>query len=251
MAMNPPDQVDVWVLDCAGFKLDELEQQGLMRLDAQERARYERYELIRSRRQLLLSRAMLRTVLTRYLGADVAIRIAEHGRPELVQASPLSFNLSHSRDRVIVAVSSAGPVGVDVEYAARPRRVERLMTRYFSDLEQAALLTLPPEERLARFYRLWALKESYIKARGLGLAIPLGDFSFEFLDPEERGITIHFSRSQAAQSAEHWSFWSDQIAGKDYAFGLALNTDMKGVRVSVRHACAESGIECWDEPEIL
>lgn len=249
--MSPQNQVDVWVLDCAGFKLDELEQQGLMRLDTQERARYERYELIRSKRQLLLSRAMLRTVLTRYLGADVAIRIAEYGRPELVQSSPLSFNLSHSRDRVIVAVSSLGPVGVDVEYAARPRRVERLMTRYFSSLEQSALLSLPSEERLTRFYRLWALKESYIKARGLGLAIPLGDFSFEFEGVDEREIAIRFSRSQAAQEAEHWSFWADQVAGKDYAFGLALNADAKGVRVSVRHASAESGIESWGEPEIL
>jgi phosphopantetheine--protein transferase-like protein len=199
-----------------------------------EKARYARYDLARSKRQLLLSRAMLRTVLARYVEDEVLqISLGAHGRPQLVGESGLSFNLSHSRDRVVVAVTRLGVVGVDVEYAARQRRVEQLIARYFSQREQSALLALPESSRLPRFYALWALKEAYIKARGLGLAIPLADFSFSFAEDAgaseahvkpQGSVSISFEGSLAAQSPTPWRFWRGALAGEEYAFGLALHS---------------------------
>lgn len=218
--------VDLWSLDCAGFELSALEATWLSVLSDAERTRYDRYAPLRSKRQLLLSRAMLRSVLTHYLGTSAFdFGLGEHGRPELAGAlqSDLSFNLSHSRDRVVVAVTRAGVIGVDVEYAGRVRRIERLISRYFSPSEQEALMALPEQFRLERFYALWALKEAYIKARGLGLAIPLADFSFDF-SAESEAVSIRFDGSLLLQAPTQWSFWRGSVVGADYALGLALQT---------------------------
>ena len=251
------ESIDVWVLDSSEFELADLEANQKALLSTPEKARYERYELVRSKRQLLLSRAMLRTVLTRYVENE-ALRfdLSSHGRPELIGETGLSFNLSHSRDRVVVAVTRSGLVGVDVEYAARTRRVERLVERYFSKEEQSALLALAEPDRLERFYTLWALKEAYIKARGLGLAIPLADFSFTFTDDLQANETadelqssvgISFSGSLIAQPVSPWRFWCGAIAGEEYAFGLALQAidDKTLVNVSLRFSDAAQGLEHW------
>lgn len=241
--------VDLFVIDSSGFALRDLEATGLAALGAEERARYERLHLERSRRQLLLSRAALRSVLALSHPAEQSLMFNAHGRPELRGAPGFSFNLSHSRDRLVIATSRAGIVGVDVEFAGRERRVEQLITRYFSRDEQAALLALPAASRLARFYALWALKEAYIKARGLGLAIPLGDFSFELGDA---GIGIRFERSLAEQRPQDWRFWSQRVAGAEYAFGLALEGAGEGqVELIVRHSNAALGLERWAAPQTL
>ena len=266
------ESIDVWILDSSEFELADLEANTISLLNAAEKARYARYDLARSKRQLLLSRAMLRTVLARYVEDEVIqISLGAHGRPQLVGESDLSFNLSHSRDRVVVAVTRLGVVGVDVEYAARQRRVEKLIARYFSQREQSALLALPESSRLPRFYALWALKEAYIKARGLGLAIPLADFSFSFAEDAsaseayvkpQGSVSISFEGSLAAQSPTPWRFWRGALAGEEYAFGLALHSSgephlgrdlssdataghKQRIELTVRYCDAALGLEHW------
>tara|TARA_B110000977_G_scaffold6563_1_gene9168 strand:+ start:3509 stop:4330 length:822 start_codon:yes stop_codon:yes gene_type:complete len=266
------ESIDVWILDSSEFELADLEANTISLLSAPEKARYARYDLARSKRQLLLARAMLRTVLARYVEDEVLqISLGAHGRPQLVGESDLSFNLSHSRDRVVVAVTRLGVVGVDVEYAARQRRVEKLIARYFSQREQSALLALPESSRLPRFYALWALKEAYIKARGLGLAIPLADFSFSFAEDAgaseayvkpQGSVSISFEGSLAAQSPTPWRFWRGALAGEEYAFGLALHSSgephlgrdlssdataghKQRIELTVRYCDAALGLEHW------
>lgn len=84
-------------------------------------------------------------------------------------------------------------------------------------------MALPGQFRLERFYALWALKEAYIKARGLGLAIPLADFSFDF-SAESEAVSIRFDGSLLSQAPTQWSFWRGSVVGADYALGLALQT---------------------------
>ena len=265
MDLNLQSSIHLWILDAEGFDLEVLEPRSLALLSSAESERYRRYTLPRAKRQLLLSRTLLHSVLTHYVNdAPLVFRLGDHGRPELASESiapdsgagsargALSFNLSHSRDRLVVAVTRAGFVGVDVEYAARRRRVERLISRYFSEAEQAALLALPVAQRQARFYTLWSLKEAYVKARGLGLALPLADFSFSLSGQdvtEERASTsLSFSGSLANESAESWRFWRSPLAGEDYAFGLALQAcRTKDISLTVRESCARRGLEGWEE----
>ncbi len=123
-------------------------------------------------------------MLSRY--ADVAprdwpFRIDEHGRPELA-ARPagtpdLRFNVSHTNGLVACAVTVGREVGVDVEHTGR-RLVHDVAERFFSPREVADLRACPAADQPVVFFDYWTLKESYIKARGLGLALPLRQFSF-------------------------------------------------------------------------
>lgn len=201
-----PGRIDVW---CAW--LGEVDEALLERyralVSAPETARMERFHFEEDRRRHLISRALVRTALSRYgaleprewrLLADV------DGRPyadNLPGGLALDFNVSHAAEMVVLAVSS-GRVGVDVESLARDSDIERL-DRYFSSTERSALLALAGEARRRRFFELWTLKESYVKARGEGLRLPLDAFAFEFRG--ERGLRLSVEPA-LADSPGRWRF---------------------------------------------
>ena len=153
-------------------------------LSHDERARWQRLRAAAARHAYLVAHALLRTTLSRY--ADVAPRrwafvCNEHGRPEIVAspgAPPLRFSLSHTTGLVACGVALGRAIGVDVEDTRRRGGTVALADRFFSPLEVAALRELPREARRARFFEYWTLKESYLKARGVGLSLPLDRFSF-------------------------------------------------------------------------
>ncbi len=164
-------------------------------LCAPELERMERFHFAPDRHRDLVARALVRTVLSRYaplppsqwrFSADAS------GRPRIVNPPAgleLDFNLSHSAEMVVLAVSDRA-VGVDVEHIARDSDIDRL-DRCFSATERAGLLALAPPGRRRRFFELWTLKESYLKARGVGLRLPLDAFAFGF--PGERGLRLSFA----------------------------------------------------------
>jgi 4'-phosphopantetheinyl transferase len=90
----------------------------------------------------------------------------------------------------IVALDRA--VGVDVENCERSGNLLGVADRFFSPSEVGALQGLPADEQWRRFFCYWTLKESYIKAKGKGLAIPLGQFSFDLDRVDGSGIHISF-----------------------------------------------------------
>ena len=155
---------------------------------ADEWARYQRFVFPEGRRQFLATRVLIRSVLSRYAAVDPAawrFTTNAYGRPELAGSGvdpALRFNLSNTEGVVVCVVSAHHDVGVDVETLDR-RPMLDVADRYFSRLEVAALRALPAEEQPDRFLEYWTLKESYIKARGMGLAIPLAQFSFDLADP--------------------------------------------------------------------
>ena len=119
--------------------------------------------------------------------ADVApaewpLAIDAHGRPYLALRPPetpdLRFNLSHTPGLVACAVTIGREVGLDVEHIGRSLVHDNIPERFFSAREVADLRARPAAEQRVVFFDYWTLKESYIKARGLGLALPLGQFSF-------------------------------------------------------------------------
>ena len=117
---------------------------------------------------LLLSRALSE------LGIDsFELGYGEHGKPYLI-GQDVFFNLSHSNERVLCAVSR-GEVGCDVEFM----REFDLGTakRFFSNEEYAYLIDLEKEKQKDAFFRIWTLKESFIKATGRGFSLPLRNFS--------------------------------------------------------------------------
>ncbi|WP_437669599.1 4'-phosphopantetheinyl transferase family protein [Sorangium sp. So ce131] len=161
-----------------------------------EAAQQARFVFPEHRHEYLLTRALVRAVLSKY--APVApeawtfVRNA-HGRPQIAGppgVPPLRFNLSNTRGLIACLVAMDRDVGVDVEDTERAGGAVDIADRFFSPAEVRALRALPEARRRARFFEYWTLKESYIKARGLGLAIPLDHFSFHLDDGPEIGISF-------------------------------------------------------------
>jgi len=177
-------------------------------LTSEEEARRRRYRFEPSRRQHLLARVLVRSVLSRYAAVDPRAWRFEtnaHGRPHIAApalAAPLAFNLSHTEGLIACLVARSAEIGVDVEYTPRKSAYARIAPRFFSASEAAALRELPAEAQRERFFAYWTLKESYIKARGLGLALPLGAFSFTLAGS---GISIAFD-ARIADEPGTWQF---------------------------------------------
>lgn len=165
-------------------------------LAPEERARKARFYFDRHRHEYLLTRALCRGVLSRY--ADVApaawgFTANRYGRPEIASpaACPLRFNLTNTDGLIACLVAHEREIGVDVEDIERQGETVSIADRFFSPLEVAALHAVPEAARRGRFFDYWTLKEAYIKARGMGLSIPLDHFSF-IIEPG-RAIRIAFA----------------------------------------------------------
>ncbi|MFF8830062.1 4'-phosphopantetheinyl transferase family protein [Streptomyces sp. NPDC015131] len=150
-------------------------------LDDRERARHDAFVRDRDRALYLTAHALLRQAVAAQLGTGAGEvrftlecrhcdRPEPHGKPA-VAGSALEVSLSHSGDRVAVAVSLAGPVGVDLEEAAGDGRAAELAPVVLSAAERTALEALPVGERAAGFTRYWARKEAVLKATGDGLMV--------------------------------------------------------------------------------
>lgn len=131
----------------------------------------------------------------------------DFGKPFITNVPDFHYNLSHSGKWVVCAVDYY-PLGIDVE---RIKPIDfSIAERFFSQTEYMDLMEKKEEERLGYFYDLWTLKESYIKARGKGLSLPLSSFSIR---KNNATITIE------SESDESWYFMQYPI-DPDYKFSV-------------------------------
>ena len=206
----PPGEVHVWAarLDPPPERVAALR----ATLAADERARADRFRFEVHRRRFAVGRGLLRELLGAYLGAPperLAFVYGERGKPDLAPATarpgaPLHFNLSHSHELAVLAVTREREIGADVEQLKPMDDLERIAERFFSAPENAALRGLPPAERQRAFFRCWTRKEAYLKAVGVGLAAPLDSFVVT-LGPEEPPRML--SLEQDAARGERWNLW--------------------------------------------
>jgi len=141
-------------------------------LSDDERAQAARYLRDRDRRRFLQRREALRMRLASYLGCDSAkleFRFAEHGKP-WIEGSPLAFNLSHSDDDVVIAITRLPAVGIDLQAHQLRTDVDRMARQVFSPAELDRFAALESAQRLRAFFRVWTRKEAILKLSGDGLA---------------------------------------------------------------------------------
>jgi len=158
-------------------------------LDTREQARAARFVNPRDRRRYIVSHAVVRTVLARYAGVstrELRFELGPSGKPR-IDGAGLEFNLSHSGERALLAMTHAGPIGVDVE-AINPEIADTIPHRFLSAAEREALMNTAGDGRLAAFFRCWTRKESFIKAIGEGLAFPLGEFDVAIEEHVENAL---------------------------------------------------------------
>lgn len=200
-----PGETHVWV-----SRLDR-DEEALSGLEAilsdDELDRAQRFRLPRDRRRSVVSRAVLRLVLGAYTGQEpreVLIACGSHGKPHVTDSPvPLSFNLSHSRELMAVAVTLERRVGIDVEWRRPVAKAERLIRRTFSPAEANAVECAPPEERLSAFFRAWTAREAFLKAIGTGFSSTLGPIEIPLND----GISpIGADLADADRCPARWTF---------------------------------------------
>jgi 4'-phosphopantetheinyl transferase len=219
------DEVHVWV--CYP---DRIQDPALLcryesLLSPEESARKDRFLLAQHRHQYLVSRALVRTTLSRYaacLPEKWAFSTNEHGRPEIIRTKglpPLRFNLSHTVGIAACAVVLHQDIGVDVEDMERKVGILQIANRYFSPPEIHSLQSLSEGKRRIRFFQYWTLKESYSKAKGVGLTLPLNQFTF--YQAEEAEWRISFDPS-AENDATQWQFRVSHPTPR-YALAVSVN----------------------------
>lgn len=217
--MRPPElepgRIDLWLCGYQSIDDPRLLQHYLGLLNPTERERQQRFHFADDRQRYLLTRALVRCVLSRYAAvAPADWRFAEnaYGRPAIDPAhdSDLEFNLSHTRGLIALAVARRRVFGIDVENLAERQPSLGIADRFFSAEEAAALAKMPDALQQRRFFEYWTFKEAYIKARGMGLSLPLDRFSFRF--PADDGVQLQID-PELNDPAERWQLW--QLAPSD------------------------------------
>ena len=142
-----------------------------------EQRRADRFRFERDRSRYIVGRALLRTLLARYLQTEAGELEFEYGefRKPALRDGPW-FNVSHSGPIALYAFTSAGEIGIDVELDNADFARERIAEQFFSPAEVSVLRSLPPEAQPRAFLTCWTRKEAFIKARGDGLSLALNSF---------------------------------------------------------------------------
>jgi 4'-phosphopantetheinyl transferase len=173
-------EVHVWraELDLPAWQVD-----GLRRyLSDDEMEKAGKFYFEKDRARYTVAHGLLRLILSRYAHkepGELGFSLTPYGKPSLAGES-IRFNLSHSHDLALVAVTTHQEIGVDLEWIRDNLEVEQIACRFFSPREAAMLRDLPAPVRNEAFFRCWTLKEAYIKALGKGLSLPLDRFTVSF-----------------------------------------------------------------------
>jgi 4'-phosphopantetheinyl transferase len=216
-----PGEAHVWAvrLDPAPERVEQLGRS----LSEDEWARANRFRFEKHRRQYVVGRGALRTLLAAYTGTRpelIRFHYGPRGKPflESPAAGDLQFNLSNSDELALVGFVRGPEIGVDVEYLKPMPDCEQISERFFSESERQVLRGIPFPLKEEAFFNCWTRKEAYLKAVGEGLAAPLDSFDVTLAPGEPpRMLTLKGD----AERASRWFFHHFRPA-PDYVGALAI-----------------------------
>ena len=202
--LSVPGQVHVWSFDLDSVTLDPAHPEYLA---ADEMERAARFHFPRDRHRFLAGRIFAHQLLARYLHLPIGRlrwRYSAYGRPEIDNDAGIRCNWSHSGGRILIGFALGREIGVDIEYARLDVDFDSIARSFFAPGEQAQLSGMPPAARPDAYYRCWTRKEAYIKARGMGLSLPLADFEVSLAPAGP----FELLRSCDPVELHRWSFFS-------------------------------------------
>jgi 4'-phosphopantetheinyl transferase len=220
-----PREIHVWRI--ALIQPEEVIQRYRKFMAADEIERADRFYFAKDRNRFTVARGALRQLLGAYLKLDpeaVSFGYGPQGKPSLSvtqSAYGIRFNLSHSGEIALLAVSRNRELGVDVEQIRADFTSGEIATRFFSPEECAKLERLPAYETVDAFFNCWTRKEAYIKARGGGLSIPLDSFAVAFA-PGEAAALLHVKAGD--ENFSRWRF-HELHPGAGYKAALAVEDE--------------------------
>jgi 4'-phosphopantetheinyl transferase len=230
---HDPDALRVWVIDLdtglpPGGDVDATEPgPELAILSDDERARAARFVRARDRRRFARCRAALREILGATLGeppGSLRFRSFAKGKPELDRGpgalESLRFNVSHSDNLALIAVSQGREVGVDLERLRPVSEAERIVASFFTAAEQEAFAAIPEPGRTSAFLRGWTRKEAVLKGLGMGIS---GLASRHETGFGTSALTTGFTPARPASRVDRWLMWE---AAPRPGFVAALAVDV-------------------------
>jgi 4'-phosphopantetheinyl transferase len=217
-------EVQLWRIDLAGAT--GLYNRFTKLLSPSEQLHASRYRLDQAQVHFSVGRTCLRTLLGNATGLDplsIAITTGVHGKPEApyLNGHRVNFNVAHSKDTILIALSREGPVGVDVEYFDRPTDIMDVAKHNFTETETRSLEAITdPETRHTTFYRYWTRKEAVLKADGRGLIASLASFDVTFESVHQQPIRM----KESIHDRGKLFFVSDLTLGLEAAAAIALDS---------------------------
>lgn len=228
------DEIHVWLVAPQQVTGRDRDRCDALLSDAEARRR-DGYLFERDRHTQRVTCALVRTCLSQYSQVPPwqwRFEANAHGRPFVspdLLAAPLDFNVSHTEGLVACAVSRRPEVGIDTEARSRLHNPVELAEAVFSPVEIEQLQRASARSQRRLFFELWTLKEAYIKARGLGLSLPLDKFWFDREAPGPIRVAI------AEELADNPSSWHFELYEPTPEHQLALAARCGSpVRVQVR-----------------
>jgi 4'-phosphopantetheinyl transferase len=219
------EEVHVWRAELARPPVEVEALKGLLSEDELRRAG--RFHFQHDRSNFIIARGTLREILSLYAGRPpklLQFGYNAFGKPELIGApceTRVRFNLSHAGGLALYAVAAGREVGVDIEVMREGVPCEELASSFFSRREAAALSALPVGDRTHAFFECWARKEAYIKARGVGLSLPLDSFEVAVVPGKPAALlATQEGEREAARLSLH-----DLAVHPGYAAAVAVEDD--------------------------
>lgn len=217
-----PNEVHVWraALDVSTTEVARFERT----LSADERQRAALFRFSHLSQRFIVGRGILRAILSRYLAVSpetISFEYTRYGKPLLAGQEGqalLQFNVAHTDGAALYAVSLTRLVGIDIELYREVPEAKAIVMRFFSPAENRTLSSLPAAEWPRAFLRCWTRKEAYIKAQGVGLSLPLDQFSVT-LAPDEPARLLQTDYNPAL--AERWTL-RDLRLEPEYAAAVAV-----------------------------
>ena len=243
-------QISLWCVFPSEINDPQLIREYRSILSEAERDQEPRFHFAHDRLRYLMTRTLVRTVLARY--APIAprewiFRMNQYGRPYVANdcrdARRVAFNVTHTDGLILLAVGRDIAIGIDAENVRRHESCLAIADRCFAPEEVAVLRSLPKSMQLMRFLEYWTLKEAYIKARGMGLSIPLDRFSFRF--PQEKHIEFAIHPDQL-DAPSRWNFCQFHVASQYLASLCVERQPGSSLHLMVRRIVpfvSESGLE--------
>ena len=207
--MHKLETIDVWLTEVSIAAQPSLTAAYLSLICDDERDRYRRLPDTITQSEYLTSRALLRIALSEchpIAPRDWRFSANAYGRPEISRprsARHIHFNLTHSHGVIALVAARDRDVGIDIECVHDCGLEERIAKRFFSPFELQQLTAAPLPVRPYLFWANWVLKESYIKAHGMGLAMSLRSFAFQVL-PDERLVRL---QQPHPDDTHRWTFF--------------------------------------------
>jgi 4'-phosphopantetheinyl transferase len=222
------DEIHVWF---ASLDQPALRFQGLLSMD--ERIKAEQFHLEEHRKRFTARYGILRTILGHYyLGVEPSLLqfcYGKNGKPALADTfgkGKIRFNLSHSDEFAVYALSRDREIGVDIEHIRDIPEMERIAERFFSPQEKAVFHALPASRKKEAFFNCWTRKEAFIKATGDGLSWPLDSFDVSLVPGTPAKL---LSIEGNVKAASQWL-----VQSLDYFPGYAGAFAVKGSGLQVK-----------------